>query len=80
MRREISSIIKEWKEEARVKGIVMVSPYSDTRDTIEIYTDKPGYMIGYRGNLYDKYKEKLKAYNPHLEHITIKETDSWYIR
>ena len=80
MRKEISNIIKEWKDEAHVNGVILVSRYSDFEDTIEIYTDKPGYMIGCRGELVNKYMEKLKMHNPHLKHITFKETDSWFVR
>ena len=80
MRKEISNIIKEWKDEAGVKGIVLVSVYSNFRDTIKICTDRPGLMIGKGGELVDKYREKLKTINKHLEHIEFVETDNWYIR
>ena len=80
MRKEISNIIKEWKYEANVKGVVLVGVYADFRDTIRICTDKPGLMIGKGGELFDKYKKKLKEFNQNLEHIEFVETDSWYIR
>lgn len=80
MRKEISNIIKEWKDEAKVKGVVLVGVYADFKDTIKICTDSPGLMIGKGGELVDKYKEKLKEFNPKLEHIEFVETDSWYIR
>lgn len=80
MKREISGIIKEWKDEAGVKGNIMLSIYSDFRDTIKICTDKPGLMIGKGGELINKYKERLKEFNPNLKHIEFIETDSWYIK
>ena len=80
MIKEISKIIKEWKDEAKVNGIILVSVYSNLRDTIKICTDRPGIMIGYGGMLVDKYKEKLKEINPKLERIEFVETDSWYIK
>ena len=80
MRKEIANIIKEWKDEAGVNGIIMVSVFSSFRETIKICTDKPGLMIGYRGELVNKYKEKLKEVNPKLEKIEFVETDSWYIK
>ena len=80
MRKEISNIIKEWKEEAGVKRIILVGVYPDFRDTIRICTDRPGLMIGKGGELVDKYKEKLKEHNKKLEHIEFVETDSWFIR
>ena len=80
MRKEISNIIKEWKYEANVKGVVLVGVYADFRDTIRICTDKPGLMIGKGGELVDKYKKKLKEFNRNLEYIEFIETDSCYIR
>ena len=80
MKKDISNIIKKWKDEANVKGVILVSVYADFRDTIKICTDRPGVMIGKNGELVDKYKKKLKEFNPNLEHIEFVETDSWYIR
>ena len=53
MRKEISNIIKEWKDEAGIKGIILVSVYPDFRDTIKICTDRAGLMIGKGGELID---------------------------
>ena len=75
-----SYIIKEWKDEAGIKGIILVSTLPEYRDTIKICTDRPGLMIGFHGVLVDKYKDKLKAVCPKLEHIEFIETDSWYIK
>ena len=80
MRKEISNIIKEWKEEAGVKGIILVGVYPDFRDTIKICTDRPGFMIGKGGELVNKYKERIKEFNPNLEKIEFVETDSWFVK
>ena len=80
MRKDISNIIKKWKDEANVKGVILVGVYADFSDTIKICTDRPGVMIGKNGELVDKYKKKLKEFNPNLEHIEFVKTDSWYIR
>ena len=80
MRKEVSKIIKEWKDEAKVDGVILVSAYSDFKDTMKICTDKCGYMIGLHGRLYDKYFNKLKDVNSKLERIEFVETDSWYIK
>lgn len=80
MREEISSIFKEWKKEAGVKGMILLGVFPELRDTIKVCIDKPGFMIGKGGSLLDKYKEKLKEYNSNLEHIEFVETDSWYIK
>lgn len=80
MRKEISNIFKEWKQEAGVKGIILLGVFPGSRDTIKVCTDKPGFMIGRGGVLVDKYKQKLKQYNPKLDRIEFVETDSWYIK
>lgn len=80
LRKELSEIIKEWKDEAGVEDIVLIGVYADFRDTIKVCTSKPGWMIGRGGELFYKYKEKLKLVNPHLKDIEFIETDRWYIR
>lgn len=80
MRKEISNIFKEWKQEAGVKGIILLGVFPGSRDTIKVCTDKPGFMIGRGGVLVDKYEQKLKQYNPKLDRIEFVETDSWYIK
>lgn len=78
MTREMSAIIKEWKDEAGVEGIIQIS--RSPLNTLKICTSRPGQMIGLCGNLFDKYKEKLKEICPKLEKIDFVETDSWYIK
>ena len=80
MRKEISNIIKEWKDEAGVDGIILVGVYPSFRKTIKICTDKPGFMIGKGGELIKKYQEKLKEINHNLKNIEFVETDCWYIK
>lgn len=80
MRKDISNIIKEWKDEAGVKGIILVGAYPEIRETIKICTDKPGLMIGYHGKLIEQYREKLKQICPSIKEIEFVETDSWYVR
>ena len=80
LRRDLSEIIKEWKNEAGVEDIILIGVYADFRDTIKICTNKPGWMIGKGGELLYKYKEKLKLINPHLKDIEFIETDKWFIR
>lgn len=80
MKKEIAAIIKEWKEEAHVSGIITVSKDSGTRKTIIICTNAPEFMIGYNEGLLNKYKEKLKVINPKLQNIEFVDTDTWYIK
>lgn len=39
MRKEISSIFKEWKKEAGVKGVILLGVFPGLRDTIKVCTD-----------------------------------------
>lgn len=80
MRKETSNIIKEWKDEAGVKGIILVGAFPEIRDTIRICTDRPGLMIGLGGELANKYRDKLKKVCPSLQRIEFVETDKWYIK
>lgn len=80
MQREILHIIREWKKETRVDGIIQVSAFAGSKDVIKICTDNPGYMIGFHGTLHDCYLEKLKKVNPRLRRIEFIETDSFYIK
>ena len=80
MKRNLTKIIKEWKDEAGVKGIIQINALSTVRDTLTICTDRPGFMIGKGGCLIDKYREKIQKEYPNIKKIEFVETDSWYIR
>ena len=80
MERRLTEIIKEWKDEAGVKGIIKISAVPTVRDTLIICTDRPGYMIGKEGCLVDKYREKIQKEFPRINGINFVETNSWYIR
>ncbi len=82
MNKEISRIIKEWKDEAGLihNDIILINAYPTIRNVLTIYTNKPGFMIGKGGELHAKYEEKLKEILPNLERVTFVETDHWYIR
>ena len=79
----IKSIIKEWKDEAKVKGAVLFSykskknEYNDSDMELIICTNRPGPMIGMHGQLVDKYREKINKalITPHKVMITFVETD-----
>lgn len=80
MNKDVSKIITQWKREAGVKGIILVGAYPEIRETIQICTSRPGLMIGKYGELYEKYKSRLKKICPQLKKIEFIETASWYIR
>ena len=78
MRKDVASILKEWKDEAKVEGIIQINAFYDK--TLKIYTNRPGPMIGLHGCLYEKYKTKLQEIMPTLKEIKFEETDRWYIK
>lgn len=80
MERRLTEIIKEWKDEAGVKGIVQINAFPTVRETLTIYTDLPGYMIGKGGCLVEKYKEKIQKEFPNIKKINFIETDRWWIK
>ena len=57
--RIISSVIKEWKDDAHVTHIVLFD-YKYSNKTLKIFTDSPGPLIGLRGERFDRFHNKLK--------------------
>ena len=56
---EVWSIINEWKKEAGVsEPVIWRKDYK--RNKVCMYTTKPGLFIGYHGDRYKKYHEKIK--------------------
>lgn len=53
MRKRYTTILNKWCKEAGVK--TPVGYYDNHQGVLEIYTDKPGYLIGKGGELYDKF-------------------------
>ena len=80
MTREITDIIKMWKAEAHVDGVILVGAYPTIRKTLQICTHRPGSMIGKGGSMYYKYLNKIQRICPTIEKIEFIETDKWYIR
>ena len=80
MTREISKLIKEWKDEAGVNGVVLVGMHYYKDGKLKICTDRPGAMIGFGGTLVRKYQEKLNKVDMYIKEIEFVETDPWYIR
>lgn len=80
MTKEISAIIKAWKDEAGVTGIIQVGMHYYKDGKLKICTNKPGLMIGFRGELVNKYTELLNKADRYIKGIEFVETDSWYIR
>ena len=56
---DIERTIKEWVMEAGIPDLRLVT-YRYNHGVLDIYTTKPGYMIGLRGALINKYSEIFK--------------------
>ena len=80
MKYRLTELIKQWKDEAGVKGIIQINAYPTSKNTLIICTDRPGIMIGRGGCLIDKYREKIQKEYPDIKKIEFVETDRWYIR
>ena len=80
MNREFSKIMKNWKDEARADGVILISQGAPYSPTLTIYTGRPGALIGKAGQTYYKYKEIILKTFPHIKEIKLVETDGWYIK
>ena len=80
MTREIHNIIKEWKHEAGVCGIILTNHTYPGSPYLTIFTSNPGLMIGYHGELKDKYIKKLRTVMNGLIDVHFVVTDKYYIR
>lgn len=80
--RNITKIIKQWKDEAglNLNDIILVSACPSVREELKICTNKPGYMIGREGCLFKKYEKLIKENYKNINKISFVETYSWYIR
>jgi ribosomal protein S3 len=56
--RFIREILQEWKAESGVTHLML---YSVRNGVLTVYTDRPGPLIGFRGERIDRYKAKLIA-------------------
>lgn len=74
----IDKIIQDWCNECNT--ICMTNTDYDKK-TVTIITNRPGIMIGYKGNLVNKYKEKINEYGWKINIIEAQEIhypgDSW---
>jgi ribosomal protein S3 len=69
----IDDVLREWKAEAKISHIML---YKLRSGMLTIYTDRPGPLIGCRGERIARYEEKLKAVlYPKITEIKLEETD-----
>lgn len=68
---ELYNILRDWSIQCNASIAVNIR-----NKTIEIYTDKPGQMIGPRGSLISKYKYALRQHRAWKDYnLAIHETD-----
>lgn len=59
---EITNVIARWNKECDVKQVgVKLRGYGEGKYRLEIYTDRPGFLIGKAGCIIDRYTEELKG-------------------
>jgi ribosomal protein S3 len=69
----VRDILKEWKDDAKVTHLML---YKLRDGVLTVYTDRPGPLIGCRGERVDRFKEKLLALPIyHIKEVRLEETD-----
>ena len=69
----LDEILHEWKTESGVTHLML---YRLKNGVLTIYTDRPGPLIGFRGELISRFEEKLKARSfPKVTEVRLEETD-----
>lgn len=73
MRMRLENIIQEWCNEAEKPAFIVKDRYA-LENTLKLYTQYPGYFIGAKGVLVEKYRELLKKIGyEKVEFVEIKE-------
>ena len=72
LRSKLYEIMKAYKEEAKVKHTIL---FRYTNHKLIICTDHPGYMIGVRGSLVEKYERICRDIDKNFEGIEFVETE-----
>ena len=72
LRSKLYEIMKAYKEEAHVKHTIL---FRYTNRKLIVCTDRPGYMIGMRGSLVEKYNQICRDIDPRFESIEFVETE-----
>lgn len=68
----VRDVLKEWKADAKVTHLML---YKLREGVLTVYTDRPGPLIGCRGERIARYQEKLKALPIyHIEEVRLEET------
>ena len=69
----LENILQEWKKEAKITHLML---YKLRAGVLTIYTDKPGPLIGLRGERIYRYQDRIKAL-PYcgIKEVKLEETD-----
>ena len=69
----VDPVLQEWKAEA---GITHLMLYKIRNGVLTIYTDRPGPLIGCRGERIYRYQDKLRALPfSNITEVRLEETD-----
>ena len=69
----INDILREWKAEAKLTHLLL---YKVKNGVITIYTDRPGVLIGFKGERIARFTEKLKSVAfPKITEVKLEETE-----
>ena len=73
---KIQKILKKWKKES---GAMRVIQYTYKNGLLTIYTSQPGWLIGKKGELANKYKQIFKKEIPDFKDLTFIETEYYWV-
>lgn len=69
----VDDVLREWKADSGVTHLML---YKLKNGILTIYTDRPGPLIGCRGERIYRFEEKLKAVPfPKITEVKLEETD-----
>ena len=70
---DTENILRSWKAEAKISHLML---YKVRGGIMTIYTDRPGPLIGCRGERIARYTEQLRAIPyPKITEVRLEETD-----
>ncbi len=72
MHSSIRDVLSEWKADAKITHLML---YKLRDGVLTIYTDRPGQLIGCRGERVDRFKQKLLTLPIyHIKEVRLEET------
>ena len=75
---KIYKIIREWKNECCVVEPILFS-YDYRSNELNIYTNRPGILIGYHGEIINRYRPMLKGILICMKEIKFIETSGFVL-